>query len=70
MLSVGMSVRKDPAMTRPWKEVAKELAVERDTTRIVELSEELDRALTEQTSIRGEEGVAPTKPPSPVPTQE
>ena len=56
-------------MTRPWKEVAKELGRERNTQRIIELSDELDRALAEQTGISLEEYAASKKPPAPVPPQ-
>jgi|HubBroStandDraft_5_1064220.scaffolds.fasta_scaffold414697_2 hypothetical protein len=33
---------------RPWREIARELAWETDPKRIDELTEELDRAITEQ----------------------
>jgi hypothetical protein len=37
-----------PFSTRPWREIAGELAAEADPKRIIELAKELDRALAEQ----------------------
>jgi hypothetical protein len=37
-----------PTPSRPWREIAKELASETSGTRITELTDELNRAMDEQ----------------------
>jgi hypothetical protein len=44
-----MAALPNPQPTRPWREIAQELAEETNGQRIQELAEELSRALAEQT---------------------
>jgi hypothetical protein len=43
-----MTVHPNAVPSRPWRDIARELATEADPKRITELAKELDRALAEQ----------------------
>lgn len=43
--AVYLSVMSDPAPTRSWREIAAAIARESDRDRVLQLSQELDRAL-------------------------